>query len=57
MAGKQHPGLIFDEQDLARIKHNVETYPWAQKLFAELRDIYDGKIDDPWQGNPDYPLP
>ena len=55
MTGREHPGLVFDAQDLARIRHNVETYPWAQKLFAELRDLYDGKIDDPWQRNPNYP--
>jgi len=51
---RKHPNLLFDENDIARIKRNVAEYDWARALFAEARTAVDGG-PDPWQRNPDYP--
>jgi len=43
MAGNgKHPNLLFDENDMARIKGNIEKYDWARRLFERVKVAVDG---------------
>jgi len=50
----KHPNLLFDENDLARVRRNIENYDWARTLYEEVKAVVDGG-PDPWQFDPDWP--
>ena len=51
---RNHPHLIFNAEDIARIKRNIETHDWARALFEEVRTAVDGGPDF-WPRHPDFP--
>jgi hypothetical protein len=47
----EHPTVYYNRDDLARARHNRQTYDWAKKFAAELL-----KTADTWAAKDDATL-
>ncbi|MGA2618213.1 MAG: hypothetical protein ABSF26_11420 [Thermoguttaceae bacterium] len=47
----QHPNLLLNREEIARVKAKIQQHEWAARLFAKVKEVADSNGNNQWGYN------